>query len=706
MMKNKSLAAQLKSYLDACKLGDKETAAKSHPFLEKYLEESSWTALESDEKELLIESLLTWGESLVENHTTQYPLEQFVAAAALSPDPLILVREACAYLNRSDNISLWKMAANLIERVIQLMPAEAIVWNLAGQIFQRVGYREKDLALLEKAKSYTSHALTLLEPNSEKAIETFIELARIISLVGELSGEASDLWQAIEYFKLVEESGYANFDFFYGFAVTCRDLNALIPSAELQQLTIDKYQRAIEEDPTKIHVQISLATFAQDLYEEGNNEDHFLLAQQIFGNLIESGCDQALVWCKYALLIAIYGRRTEGTAGLFKSLPYFTKAAALAPDNAVILTRWAEVLVTCGVEKEDYELLRQGQRHMEKALALQSDNSEILAMYGYSLTELGNYFSDASYHEKAIESFKAAASVEPDNFRFIYGLALALLAMGMTKMELVPFQQAEQLLEQASLLNPLSRPEFFVEWAVALMRISELSLEKAPIEKAIAKFEEAIRLHAERLEYPSTGPSRVTPPDWLYHYGCCYDLLGDLCDEPAYYEKAIETFNLALEIEPEFANLHYSLALALVHLGELVGEAELFYHAFERFRYLTERDPEEGSVYEDWGDALIQLGLLVREPAAESISDSLSLEAENLLLRAIALGQTTSFYTIACLYSLRGDYESSIKYIAKAAQAKALPSLEELMHDEWLEGLRSRPAFRRMLFDLASIEDS
>lgn len=160
--------------------------------------------------------------------------------------------------------------------------------------------------------------------------------------------------------------------------------------------------------------------------------------------------------------------------------------------------------------------------------------------------------------------------------------------------------------------------------------------------------------------------------------------------------------NCVVEADPTFTNARYNLAIALSHLGELVADVECFNLAAEQFKLLLESDPEDSHAWEEWGGMLLQQALLMHEPARPSHSEELFSAAEQRLSQAVALGASSALYTLACLYSLQGNYEAGMHYIGKAAACGALPPLDDLMHDEWLEGLRSMPHFRRMLLELAS----
>jgi hypothetical protein len=74
------------------------------------------------------------------------------------------------------------------------------------------------------------------------------------------------------------------------------------------------------------------------------------------------------------------------------------------------------------------------------------------------------------------------------------------------------------------------------------------------------------------------------------------------------------------------------------------------------------------------------------------------------LLTAAKLGNEQALYPLACLHSILGHYETSLMLLEKARVAKSLPPLEELLDDEWLDGLRHTPEFQEFLSILAPKE--
>lgn len=161
-----------------------------------------------------------------------------------------------------------------------------------------------------------------------------------------------------------------------------------------------------------------------------------------------------------------------------------------------------------------------------------------------------------------------------------------------------------------------------------------------------------------------------------------------------------------MELNPELAHARYHLALTLFHLGEALSEVELYQKAIEHFQYLVEREIEEERIHLDFGILLIHFGLLIHDPNHPDVSHAIYCQAENQLMQAAALGQTQVYYSLAGLYSITGCYDLAMHQLERAQGANTLPSIEDLLHDEWLEGVRRTASFRQLIHELSSRKSS
>jgi tetratricopeptide (TPR) repeat protein len=228
------------------------------------------------------------------------------------------------------------------------------------------------------------------------------------------------------------------------------------------------------------------------------------------------------------------------------------------------------------------------------------------------------------------------------------------------------------------------------------LKLAEIRQQASYVEMAIEKFERALKQPIQ------VGEGEEVDLEWIYNYGCAFDLLGDLKEEPCYFEKAIQVLTQILQLDPNYTLARYNLALALSYLGEAMFEVEHYHKAIEHFQFLLDQDPEDEMMHLDFGMSLTNLGLLIYDINHPERSQALYRQAENHLMQAAALGNTQAYYQLAGLYSITEHYDHAMHYLERAQFCGTLPGIEDVLHDEWLEGLRQIPSFWQFINELSS----
>lgn len=152
-----------------------------------------------------------------------------------------------------------------------------------------------------------------------------------------------------------------------------------------------------------------------------------------------------------------------------------------------------------------------------------------------------------------------------------------------------------------------------------------------------------------------------------------------------------------LLIDPETANIHFRIATCFVHLGESSCESEYFLRADHHFRLAVRQDEEDANVWIEWGLGSLSLGYYSLDP---TLKQQAYADAEQRIIRAGQLGNLSAYYNLACLYSLLEQYEKAMDLLRKAQKAMALPSVDELIDNEWLENLRLTEMFAQFVSSL------
>ncbi len=75
----------------------------------------------------------------------------------------------------------------------------------------------------------------------------------------------------------------------------------------------------------------------------------------------------------------------------------------------------------------------------------------------------------------------------------------------------------------------------------------------------------------------------------------------------------------------------------------------------------------------------------------------LYMDAEYKITQAGLFGNEHAYYYLACLYSILGRTYEAMELMYQSFYAKALPPIDDLLDDDWLENLRATPAFSQFL---------
>jgi len=290
------------------------------------------------------------------------------------------------------------------------------------------------------------------------------------------------------------------------------------------------------------------------------------------------------------------------------------------------------------------------------------------------------------YFYQAIESFQEGISIDRTRHKDWYGIAQVYAKVGDADDDIDAFEKAVRFYAKAFDLKPISSHYF--DYGFALSRLGEMKDDPELLKRALSYFEYTLQSQKNAL---------YLHPEWLYHYAITLDLLGDCYEDQNGYQKSLEIFSQVLMIDPDFPRIHYRIGLAYAHLGEALGEMDHFYRAINHFRLALKQEEENDFAILDWGITLINIA---QHTYDKDLTEQCHREAEAKLLHSARLGNLQAFYHLACLYSLLKQYDKSMQFIFKSHEAKSLPALEELLDDDWLDGLRMTTSFQEFLTHL------
>lgn len=669
--------------------------------LASYKEPVSWDAMTHDERELLGILFVKQGEHQLLQGDNQV-LESFELATKVAPhSATVLFKQALVYATQGQNIRCLRAADTALEKATRLDPSFMSAWHSWGNILVRIGVFYDDAIYFQQADEKFFEAERLSKKTSCALSESLYWHWGICWYhLGKHSGEAGDFFRSLEKFRIAEGSGIEFGEFHNDYGNILIDLACLVGREELFIEAADHYEKATSLAPSNYEGWLNLACTYQRLYDFSNTRDYFYKADECFERAADMHLEDPTIWLRWAELYVTAGKAARDLDRLQSSFEKFKKSDSLEPGNPFVMLRWCEAQILAASLSENLEMLREAESKICLVLKAIPQQPEAWYVFGLCLSEFGRYFSAAEYYFQAIDKFKQGLQLKSSHPLLLHGMALAHYSIGELKSDVEAVEKSIGYYHQLADLGGRLFPQFLSDWGIALMKLGEMTNECSHIEMAAAKFEEAISGRLDSLE------EEEIELEWLYNYGCAMDFLGDFHDEPIYYEKAIQVLSHVLKLDSDYIHARYNLALALSHLGELNSDVECFNQAIEQFYEVLLHDPEDEIAWNDYGLALLNLATLTVDPIHAKKAEDFFNQAEVKLQHAAALGSLHAYYNLACLYALTHNHAASIHFLEKAEQSDALPPPDDVIHDEWLDGLRDQPAYRLFISRLLNKQDS
>ncbi len=653
--------------------------------LEAFRGETSWSGLADGDRELLALLFVEKGKKELEQGS-QEVLTSFSLASKIAPNSaLVSYRQGVSFALYADNLRCLVLSSELLEQATLLDPKCFDAWHARARVLMRLGATQEEAHYLREAEECFQQAFQLTDGMPE---EFFCNWGLCWCLIGKSSGEAYDFWVAVEKYREAIHRGMDLPVMWNDYGAVLGHLAALLRNQEMYYESAACYQKSVERASEFYQGWTNLATACLTLFDLYGLEEDFSRGDAAFARAISLDATHADDWSRWGALLAMGAKRLN-RADLYEiSAAKYEQADALQPDTPPILSGWAEAQMLCAEREESLDLLKAAQNKISRCLELEPANSRYWYLYGCIFVELGRYFSEERYLLQAAEYLRNGLNLNDSDPQLWHALAVTYHGLSDLRLDANLLDLAITYFGRSSEFGGDQIPQFMNDWAVALMRRGEATGNREDVESAMDKLESA--LGGNSIE----SIREEVDPEWIYNYGCAFDFLGDFTDEPQFYEKSIHILSHVLVLEPEFRHARFNLALAYSHLGELVTDIDCFEKAIICFKALVEEDPEDELAWNEWGLTLINLARLIADPAHPHLLQAAYDHAEVRLQQAVSLGSTQAFYNLVCLYSLTHKYSAAMHFLERAEEAEALPSIDELMQDEWLENLRKIEQFK------------
>lgn len=583
-----------------------------------------------------------------------------------------------------------RLASKKFKRATQLDQSFFEAWQVWGNTLYLLGMRTGEIEFFYSAKQKYEKALFLSKTAPEDLLpDLYWDLGTLFTKLADISGEADDLRFAVKFFQQAVSSQQdlsAEFWLHYGNAsyklgIQVNDVRHLLQA-------INYYKNSISLAISSATSWLYLAKALSTLYSYTHDEDHFSQANECYTTVSQLEATHKELWIEWGALLLESGTHFNEIKKLAACIEKCRRGSELSPKDPKILSIWAQALSFIGVMGERLDLLYEANNKLEEIDKEMRSDLNLIYAQGICLINFASYFKDPEYLYQAVEKFQEGLSINRASCKLWYGIAIASRKCGEFDSDEKCYQQACRFFEKA--LDLRSSSTIHYEYALCLSEYGEASQNQELLEQAIFHFERALQGQKNTF---------YIHPQWLFKYAYTLDLLAHFQEEEAPYIKGIEILSQLLMMEPDFPKIHYHLALIFAHYGELIENVDIFHRALHHFRIAHQQDKESDQILLDWGVTLLHVGELLENTAE---GDHYFREGEYKLIQAAKLGNPHAYYFLAAFYCFIGQINRSLDFLYKALAFQGLPPLEEILEEEWLDGLKEKEEFVTFLSKIES----
>lgn len=576
------------------------------------------------------------------------------------------------------------LASKRLKKAAQIDPNHLDIWQAWGNVLWDLGSICKNLKYFLEAHEKITRAIVLCSTQKiDTLADLHADLGSILLHIASYSEEPSDLHDAIQSFeKACSLIKTLSSDTWKDFGTACYKFAGFVNQGRFYFKANQCFKNALSLEPESAALwHLSAQTFCQ-LYAQTHDEDHFIKANEYFTLAAQRAPKSIDIWLDWSLFLCETGKQLSDVKKLRLCIEKCHEALSYDPEHPLIQAICAEALSLLGINLERLDLIHEANEKIQQIIE-QEDSPDIWHCYGSCLQSLAAYFKDIDLYYQAIEKFQAGLSIDRTYHRNWHAIAKIYTAIGDLEQDADILSSSFKFYQKALYLK--NSNFYLFDYAVALAKFGEMRHEKCYLEKSIDLFEKALAVQKNAI---------FLHPEWLFQYARALDALGDFFEDESYYLRSIEIFSQILMIDPNLSDVHHHLALALSHLGELTSNQEYLYRAIHHYRLAIKQEEENDIALLDFALTLINV--------SQHLYDSAEIEqhyrdAEQKLFTASRLGNTQAYYHLACLYSLSNHIELSMRFLEKACKAEALPSLEEILQDDWLDNIRTTQEFHEFL---------
>lgn len=576
-------------------------------------------------------------------------------------------------------IAIW----NFKMAVSRKKTREALLY--LGKSLYILGKKEKKIELFERSIASYKEAISLKGSNGREEV-LYIEKARVWMAMHSISGEIFEIKKAIRsYEKAISISNNSTSIKEIGEAYIKL---GLLTNNNSSYIKASEYLiRAIKNSKhPKKSLFYLLATSFRELYINTSDDIFFKKAD--------------LAYEKYLKLspkdICVIEERGEllGEAGRLKRDIDLLKASVNIlknKKNPTSISQIAKSFSDIGLLLERPDIIKKAKNLLKPYLC--KNNINILYANATAYISLSRYYeTDPHFEELAIENLQKAISIDKKIPEVWHALFSCYKRMGIYYEDDKLLKKAKNCLERANALKPAC---FEILFDLARLSLKRYNLEErfSFLKSSLFYIKKAFLIKFFK-----------TPKD-LFIYANILEKIGEyflsesenLESSLKFYKKALNLFLKIKLLDKSFKKIDYHIALSYSKIGDITSEYHFFEKAKKFFSLEIKRDLEDEKSY-------LELALSIISLAEEAIVPDKRLYEKALfyLLKARQLGSTHAYYFLGCLYSILKRPKEALIALKMAKKHKILPSLKDLLDDEWLENFKMDKNFLIFVKELES----
>lgn len=635
------------------------------------------------DRDVAIKTLSSLAEACLIRFELDEALKLFDDALQLSPlSAALYMRQGSALLSYGKGKGKEKtllLACKKFRQATVLDKDLFSAWHLWGKALYLLGicFEEKHFLLSAKDKILIAEALSSSE-NAATQGELFFDIARVKYSLAQHSKEPIDWQESIGYFeKALEHSSSLSGAFWDEHGMACFDLFKVLGDIKLLVRAIQYFKASITKGSSTHHLGWKhLAQALSSLYDYTHDDEHFVQASDLYLAAEHIFPSDASLLIDAALMQVQSARRCYEEKKVLSAIDKCQRVFDTDPSNMHAQLLWAEALCLIGEKTDTLEPLLEGQNKIDLLGDTVDNDPMLLLCYGNCLSSLAKYYDDVDLFYLAIEKYQAALSMDRTLCSHWHAIGMSYIEISTRLHDSDSIEKAIKFFAKALNIDPRNS-YYSYELAAALSRLGEYKASPQHLERAIEQFEWTLSLQKNAY---------YCHPDWLFSYAKTLDLFGDFHEEESHYVKALELLAHILIANPSYALAHHQMGLSFCHLAQLTNHMDHFYKALQHFKIAAKQAEDSDILLVDQAITLIHIGLLCHDRAEAEVHFA---DAEVKLIQAAKEGCLAAYYPLACLYSIQNKFPQSLFFLEKADTYNALPPLEEILEDDWLDGVKS-----------------